>query len=244
MTELFAVAEGSFSRIAKMRGLYLILFICILDVAAMGLYGPLSMGMEKELMFDAALMLSLVVSLVTAMAAAYEIPRELREHTAEHILTRPGGRNAFVWGKFFGISALVIFNVLIMAVGSFFVYRSNFNESPWHMAPGIVLIMAEGITLTGVAIALSVFLSESLAALGVFIIYAIGHSLFALSNSTPSLAYVANVLPNFHLLDVKTELSHAVEVSWTYVGIGSGYAVAYGLALAALGVVLFSRKDL
>src|SRR3989339_575077 len=186
MDDILTIAQSTFYRVARLKSLYVILVICVLDVLAMAAYADLSLGMEKELMFDCALALALVVGLITAMVAAFEIPRELREKTAQFILSKPMGRSAFIWGKFFG-------------------------ETRWELAAGGVLLAAEALVLTGIGLLLSIFLTDTLAAIGQFAFFAIGHSLFMLPRTGMNNVVtrgLAHVFPNFHHLDIKTELSH------------------------------------
>jgi len=248
MDDIITIAQSTFQRVARMKALYVILAICVLDVAAMSAYKDLSLGMEKELMFDCALALSLIVGLITSMVAAFEVPRELREKTAQFILSKPMGRSAFLWGKFFGIASLAVFNIAIVLVGSLMAYRLSFGETPWEMAQGGALIAAEAVALTGIGILLSVFLSDTMAAIGQFAFFAIGHCLHML----PQAKVLGYVFPNFHHLDIKTELSHLavretagaeIEISNAFIGLGVGYGIAYALFTTGLATVIFSRKD-
>src|SRR3989339_2288628 len=211
MDDILTIAQSTFYRVARLKSLYVILVICVLDVLAMAAYADLSLGLEKELMFDCALAMALVVGLITAMVAAFEIPRELREKTAQFILSKPMGRSAFIWGKFFGVGALAVFNVAFVVIGSILAYRLSFGETRWELAAGGVLIAAEALVLTGIGLLLSIFLTDTLAAIGQFAFFAIGHRLFMLPRTGMNEGVtrgLAHVFPNFHHLDIKTELSH------------------------------------
>ena len=71
MNDIITIAQSTFYRVARMKALYVILTICVMDVAAMAAYKEISLGMERELMVDCALAISLVVGLLTAMVAAF-----------------------------------------------------------------------------------------------------------------------------------------------------------------------------
>lgn len=246
MNDIITIAQSTFHKVARMKALYLILVICVLDVAAMSAYKDLSLGIEKQLMVDCALAIILVVGLITAMIAAFEIPRELREKTAQFILSKPMGRSAFVWGKFLGVAALCIFNIAFVTAGSMAAYRMAFGEVHWGILHGAVLIAGEAIVLTGVGLLLSVLLTDTLSAVVLFVVFAVGHCIHILPRMHPNIISKAcsYILPYFHNLDVKTEISHGVEIAPAYVGLGVGYAVAYALGLTGLAVILFSRKDI
>ncbi len=244
MNDVMTIAESTFYRIARLKALYMILIICVLDVAAMSAYEDLSMGMAKELMFDCALAISLVVGVITSMVAAFEIPRELREKTAQFILSKPMGRSSFIWGKFLGVGGLTVFNVAFVSVGSLLAYRLSYGETPWPMLSGAALVAVEGVLLTAVGLLLSVFLTDTLAAIGVFAIFCAGHAVYMLPKQAPSIGFLANVLPNFNNLDIKTALSHGVEVPSAFIGMGLVYGLAYALAVTALTIIIFARKDI
>lgn len=239
MNDIITIAQSTFSRFARLKSLYLILVICILDITAMASYKDLSFGMHQELMIDCALAICLIVGLITAMASAFEIPRELRERTAQFILSKPMGRSAFVWGKFFGIGMLALFNIAFVTIGALLAYRLSFGETPSHILGAVALILVEAWVLTGIGLLLSIFMSETLAAIGVLAFFCIGHGLYLL----PQAQKIAHILPNFYLLDIKTEVSHKVEIAAEYIGMSALYGLAYAMALTAVAVVLFSRKD-
>ncbi len=246
MNDIITVAQSTFYRIARMKSLYIILAICIMDVAAMSRYKDLSLGMEKELMVDAALAILTIIAVISAMVAAFEIPRELRDKSATYILSKPSGRNSYVWGKFLGIAGLVVFNTAVVLVGSLAAYRLSFGETPWHILPGGILVMVEGVTLTGIALLLSILLADHIAAVCTFACFAVGHAVCMLPRKWPNALAdaVYYVLPNFKNLDVKTAISHGVEVHYNFVGYGVAYGLCYALAMAGLANVVFSRKDL
>lgn len=180
MSDIMTVAQSTFERFARLKALYVILVICIIDVAAMGLYKDLTMGLHENLMVDAALAIITVVGMLTAMVAAFEVPRELREKTAQFILTKPMGRSSFVWGKFIGVGLLAIFNIFIVTVGSVLVYHAKFDEFNTGIIYGAILVAGEALILTGAGLVLSMFLSDTLAAIGVFLVFFAGHALYML----------------------------------------------------------------
>jgi len=250
MNDIITIAQTTFYRVARMPALYVILLICIFDVAAMALYKDISINMEQELMFDCAQAMTLVVALITSMVAAFEIPRELREKTAQFILSKPMGRSAFIWGKFFGVGSLVVFNCAIILVGSLAAYRLSFGETPWLILLSGALIIAEGLVLTGLGLVLSIFLTDTLAAICQFAFFAVGHSIYMLPRleglGNPLTRGLTYIFPNFHHLDIKTELPYGdwSEAPSLFVGLGVAYGIAYALFAVGLAAILFSRKDI
>ncbi len=245
MQDIITIAQSTFYRIARMKSLYLMLVICVLDVWAMSRYHEISLGMEKELMIDCALALCLVVAFITSLIAAFEVPREMREKTSSLILSKPGGRSSFIWGKFFGVSALCIFNVAIVALGSVMAYRLEFGNAPWALLGGASMIAAEAVMLVGIGLALSINLTDTVSAIAMFIVFALGHAVYMLPRMSPNAVTkaLAYILPNFYNLDIKTEISHGIEISSTFIVYAVIYGLAYAAAAAGLANLLFARKD-
>lgn len=246
MSDIITVAQGTFERFARIKSLYLILIICILDVAAMGLYNELTLGLDQELMIDCALAIITVVGLLSAMVVAFDVPRELREKTAQFILTKPTGRTSFIWGKFFGVSALAVFNIAFVTVGALFVIHAKYGEFNPSIIYAALLIAGEALVLVGAGLVFSMFLSDSLAAIGLFAVFFLGHTLFMLprfwASKVSGLIYY--VFPSFYNLDIKTEVGSHLNIPSEFVMWGIVYAVCYALALVGLSAVIFSRKDI
>jgi ABC-type transport system involved in multi-copper enzyme maturation permease subunit len=180
---------------------------------------------------------------VTASVAAFEVPRELREKTAQFILTKPMGRSSFVWGKFLGVSLLAVFNIAIVAAGSVLVYYFKYEEVALGIVKASVLLAGMAVILVGVGLVFSMFLSDTLSAVGVFIVFALGHMLYMWGRTSAAGNAIANIFPNFYNLDIKTEVPADVPVDNTFVYWGIAYAIFYGIALTGLATLLFSRKD-
>jgi Cu-processing system permease protein len=246
VSDIITVAQGTFERYARLKALYLMLVICVLDVAVMGLYDELTLGLAKQLMIDCAGAILTVVALLTAMVTAFDIPRELREKTAQFILTKPMGRTAFIWGKFFGIGGLAIFNIALVTIGALFVIHTRYDEFNTELIRSAVLIMGEALILVGAGLVLSLVLSDTVAALGMFGIFFLGHTLFMLPRVWGSkIAYLLYyIFPSFYNLDIKTEVSSGIDVPSEFFIRGIVYAIVYALALVGLSTLLFSRKDI
>jgi len=133
-----------------------------------------------------------------------------------------------------------------VTIGSIIAYKVTFGTMAIGIAHGSALIAAEAVLLTGVAILLSVFLTDTLSAVVLFVVFAVGHCIHILPRAYPSFLSkgVSYVLPYLYNFDVKTEISHGVEIPMPFVGMGLLYGVGYALAMTALAVVVFSRKDI
>ncbi len=250
MRDLIAIAQNTFGRIARQKAVYFVLMSSVVIVGAMGLYGTLSAGRAQIMMLDGALAMCLIVGLVTAMAAALEIPRELKEQTAHLILSKPVGRAQVVIGKLRGISGLCIMNVALVAVASALVIHSNYGTvAPGYFA-ACALVAAEAVVLAAAGILLSLFMNDVLALVGVFVVFAVGHAVHVLprvmaEGGGHKLAVaVSNVLPNFQHLDFKGLVGNGVAIGGAVLVPGLLYALCYATALTAVAVAVFQSRDI
>ena len=121
--DIKTVAQGTFDRYFRMKELYVIIALCIILVLIFGRYDELTLNMGREFMIDGALAILGVVGLITAMAVIFEKSREMREKTAHFIITKPQGRCSYIWGKFLGVSALAVFNIGLITIGSLIMFK-------------------------------------------------------------------------------------------------------------------------
>lgn len=252
--DIKTVAQGTFDRYFRMKELYVIIILCIIDVYVLGRYDELTLKMGKQFMIDGALAILTVVALITSMAVIFEKSRELREKTAHFIITKPHGRTSYIWGKFLGICALSIFNVGLIALGALLMFKfsglegMNVDDFSTDFLYAALLIMGEAIVLTGVGLFLSMIFPDTLTVLLVFVCYALGHSLYMLPaymDNSEALRAVSNILPNLYNLDMKFAITTAdTKILPDVVLYGVIYAALYAVAFVGAASVIFSRKDI
>jgi Cu-processing system permease protein len=255
MSDILAIAHNTFKRTARMKALYIILVICCLDVAAMGLYKDLSMGREKTMMFDAALAISLLVGAITAVGGAFELQRELNEQTAQLVLTKPLGRSHFVIGKFLGVAGLCIFNVAFICAGSALAIKLRYGEVDPGLYIGCAHAAGEAVMLASVAMLFSLLMRDALAAFAVFLVFLVGHGIAVLpllfdgeSGLHQAMRQVSNglltILPNFRNLNFRSELAQGLDVGREILGYGVAYAVTYAVGVLGVAAAIFERQDI
>ncbi|GAG48408.1 unnamed protein product, partial [marine sediment metagenome] len=154
----------------------------------------------------------------------------------------------FLVGKFLGISALCIFNIAIVCIGSALAMNSNYGAVPVTFYSGCALIAGEAVMLTAVGIFLSLLMSEALAAVGLFVVFAVGHAVYMLpivssGGMAKLFTIVSYVIPNFNHTDFKTLLGNGIELPRQLLLAALGYAAAYAAAVTGASVAVFQRQD-
>ena len=252
--DIKTVAHGTFDRYFRMKELYVILGLCIFLISVLGRYDELTLNMGREFMIDGALAVLAIVSVITSMSVIFEKSREIREKTAHFIIAKPSGRTSYIWGKFLGVAALSIFNIAIITIGAFFMFKMssldmNVDSFSTNFTYAAVLITVESFVLIAVGLFLSMFFSDTIATLLLFVVFVLGHSLYLLPRMEKFadmswLNTVCNLFPNLFNLDMKREVTANIAVSGDYMWMGISYGLLYALAFVFLSVVIFNRKDI
>lgn len=250
--DIKTVAQGTFDRYFRMKELYVILVLCIINIGVLGRYDVLTLGQGRSFMIDGALAILTVVALITSMAVIFEKSRELREKTAHFIITKPFGRSSYVWGKFIGIGVLAIFNIAIITAGALLMFKLTEFDSPvpanlnGEFIYAALLITAEALVLTALALFFSMFLSDTITALLVVVFFFLGHSLYMLQRGSENkiLSWLSDVVPNFENLNLKGVITANISIAPDVVWYGLLYAGLYAIAFVAASSLIFSRKDI
>ncbi len=245
MNDLFTICKTTYTRILRTRALYLLLAILLLIVAAAHLYHDLTMGREKELMFDTGAVVLAVVGLLTGLVVVFDVARDMREKLVVTLLSKPLGRTQYLLGKFAGVIWAGTINLAILTAGiSALLYLENGSGRPEFLKAAFgawgAMVMA-----TGIGVLLITFLTEIPAVILTLLAFGLGHATERLYQSQWTIGSILfGVLPNFALLQFKSELSNGLAVDWSLIGLSVAYACVYTVALLSVGAILFHRRDL
>ncbi|MBF0196758.1 MAG: ABC transporter permease subunit [Planctomycetes bacterium] len=247
------IAGDAYRDATKRKGVvYFLLGIAILQVGVFSLYEEISLGVADKLVKDAAVGMLSLVGILSGLTVIFQVPRELRERTAMTLFAKPLGREAYLLGKMIGVSGLALRNMIVVALGSLFILNTqgqlgdssfvrSFFESGLLSFVGVIDIVA-------IALLLSIFLSEGVSIIVTAVIFVFGNALYMLANSSAGVASVATIakyiLPNFYLLDIKTEAVAELSYSPEYIGLSSAYGLSYAVMIMALSVIIFKKRDL
>jgi ABC-type transport system involved in multi-copper enzyme maturation permease subunit len=192
--------------------------------------------------------------------------KEVERRSVYSVLSKPVRRPALVVGKYLGLSLTLLVNVAVMAAALYAVLaymNATFHpevRKAWE-APALdpalliafLLILAQLLLMTAVALFFSTFSSPMLSAVFTFGLYAAGHFNADLKNfetivSSRPVAWVARalyyVLPNLAPLDVKSQVVHGAPVAAGYVGLSLLYTLVYVILLLGAASLIFARRDL
>jgi ABC-type transport system involved in multi-copper enzyme maturation permease subunit len=181
------------------------------------------------------------------------------------LLAKPITREQFILGKYAGLVLTLIVNLSVMtlayyAVLLYFDLVSSPGERAAWPAPAvdprllvaIVLMLAELMLVTAVALFFSTFSSPLLSALLTLACWVAGRFNADLRNfetvlDSPVAVYLARVfyyvLPNLAPFDVKAEAVYGAPIAWSHVAYTLAYAAVYIGVLLAGAMAIFRRRD-
>ena len=251
------------------------IFWVVLVIAAFGLilfpFLPYNtFGEDIKMIEETGLTWIMLCSLLVALwTAGVSIAEEIEGRTALTLLSKPIGRRSFILGKFLGIIGTVA--VLFIVLGALFlatvsykvVYdaresglpeptRQECSDEMEQILPGLALAFLETIVLTSIGVAISTRL-PILANLVICIsIYALGHLVPMLVNSTVGQfeivrfvgTFLATILPVLEHFNVYTAISTDKQIPWSYVGLATLYCALYSSVAMLVALLLFEDRDL
>jgi ABC-type transport system involved in multi-copper enzyme maturation permease subunit len=238
----------------------------VLLVCVSYLIGQLTAGQDLKIIKDLGLAALDVLGLFIAVFIGIGlVAKEVERRSIYGLLSKPLTREQFLLGKYFGLVMTLAVNLGAMVVAY---YATLFALDAMATAPeraawptpaidprlmiAVVLIFAELMLVTALALFFSTFSSPLLSMVLTLALWVAGHfntdlRQFEQVVDAPLVAWLARgayyLLPNLTPFNVKAEVVHGVAVSPSHVALTLAYAVIYtaGLLLAAMAV--FRKRD-
>jgi ABC-type transport system involved in multi-copper enzyme maturation permease subunit len=254
--QTIAIARNAFREAVRDRVLYnLILFALVLIASAVFL-GELSAGQEAKIIVDlglsAMLLFGAFIAIFVGVGLVY---KEIERRTLYTILSKPIGRGQFLLGKYLGLSLTLLVNVAVMGIGvtlALVYVRRGWDPLALRLWPAVLLIYAELLIITAVALLFSSFSSPALSALLTFFVFIIGHfsadlkMLGGTAASQPArwlFAGLYYLVPNLSNYSVITATAHGVVPDISSSVAALAYALAYIVVLLAAASLIFRRRN-
>ena len=262
-----SIATHVFKESVRDKVFYNLVMFAVLLIAVSYLLADLSAGQDVKIVKDLGLAAMAAIGLFIAVFIGIGmVYKEVERRSIYSLLAKPVRRSEVILGKYVGLLFTLAVNVAIMTVALYVVLAVLVWVQPaevqraWEtpaldprMSQAILLIVAELMLVTAIALFFSTFATPIVSAVVTFGLYVVGHFSADLRNfehivdSTMGV-YVAKalyyLLPNLAAFDVKAAVVHGQSVAWGYVALTIAYAVAYSAALVLASVVIFSRQDL
>ncbi|HMQ04231.1 MAG TPA: ABC transporter permease subunit [Pyrinomonadaceae bacterium] len=251
---IYCVAKNAFREAVRDRVLYnLVLFMLLIVVCAI-LLGDLTDGQEARTIVNIGLTAMLFFGTFIAIFVGVGlVSKEIEKRTVFGIFAKPVRRSEFLIGKYLGLCATLLVNVIAMGAGICLALviasGGKFAGSIWG---SIALIYLELTIITAVAITFSTFSTPSLSALLTFLVFIIGHlssSLLELARGLGSemakvvFGAIYYLLPNLAHFSFRTEAANGLVPSAAMLAGGLAYAAVYISVLLIIAAAIFSRRN-
>jgi ABC-type transport system involved in multi-copper enzyme maturation permease subunit len=260
------VAGAVFRESIRDRVPYSMVVFAVLLMAASYLISQMTAGQDVKIIKDLGLAAVSIFGLLIAVFIGIGlVSKEVDRKSIYALLTKPVTRSQFVLGKFAGLMLTLLVNLAAMTV-AFYAVLAYMNATaaegvrmmwpapatdPWLLV-AILLIYAELMVITAVALFFSTFSSPLLATLLTLGLWVAGHFNSDLRNfenvvDVQAITWIAKVLyytlPNLAPFDVKAEVVHGFPVAWRHVVLTLLYGAVYASIMLTAGIAIFRRRD-
>ena len=215
--------------------------------------GPISLGEQVRITQDLGLAAISVLSFMIAILVGTSIVyREIDRRTIYTVISKPVARWQFIVGKFLGLITTV--SLLLGGMTILFVLINLIVARSFHsqLLLAILLTWMEMVLLTALSVLMSTIASPILGAVFSLLLYVIGHASadvkdLATRFGSGTLRAISDVayyaLPNLEYLNVRSKVTHGVQIDVAYVAFASSYALLYSLVFLVIAVLVFERKE-
>ena len=254
LQNILVIAKNAFREAIRDRILYnLILFVLIITASAIFL-GELSGGQEARVIVNLGLSSILLFGAFIAIFVGVGLVwKEIEKKTVYSIFSKPVSRGDFIVGKYLGLCATLLANVLIMGLGVsialIYVGGGQFIGPVWG---SILLIFLELTIITATAIMFSAFSTPALSALLTFSMFIIGNFSSSLRDLAEGIGSKSAILffnaiyyllPNLSNFSFITNSANGGVPTLKVIFGATAYAFFYDVVILTLTIVIFSRRN-
>lgn len=248
------IAKNCFKEVIRDRLPYFLIFFALVLGMGLRLLPYLSANTQDKMFLDLGMgLISIFAALIAILVSTNLINKEIEKKTILVLIPKPVSRLEFIVGKHAGLSSLMGLMVAAMALIFFlFLWWSNISFPIGPMVVSIIYLIIEVKLLIALGIAFGAFTSSLLATLFSLGIYLMGH----ISRDLVDLARISDnpgvklitetlylVLPDLARLDLKNEAVYGILPSLGELVSNAIYGGIYAVALLAIGVLVFSRRQ-
>jgi ABC-type transport system involved in multi-copper enzyme maturation permease subunit len=247
------LAENTFREAVRNKLLYNLLLFAILMIVSSIVLADLHLGYRVRIFRDVGLAaIALFGALIAIFVGINLVYREIAQRTVFIMLAKPVRRWEFLVGKYAGLLAVLLFEIVVMA--SSFLLVLYVQESPVtkELLYAISLIFVELALLTAIALFFSSFTTPYLAGMFTVALWVIGHLLADIRafGDRSEVGFIQGLteflywsLPNLDRLDLKAEAAGEHTIKAVRVGLAALYGALYSVGLLAVSALLFRRRD-
>jgi ABC-type transport system involved in multi-copper enzyme maturation permease subunit len=254
---IFSIAYVTLREIVRDKVLYNVVVLAILLFGAGYLASRITFVRQERLLLDFGATAMVVANLLmAAVLGAALLNREIERRTLHLALSRPIYRLQIIFGKFLGLSAVLLANTLITG-GVLYVLLTWVAPQPSLFLDSFLQMVAlnflQAALIAGVAIFFSTFTTASLSATLAIGVFLIGTNVGQLEiMAARSLTFwgkfiprtLALIFPNLNHFSYGSQLAYGLVASTHFMAIAVLYSVCYTLTFLCLGGFLIELREI
>lgn len=196
--------------------------------------------------------MTILLVFLTVFLSTGQLGRDIERRTIFLVVSKPVSRGVYLVGRLLG--NMLTIAVLLAAMGVVFAVTALLYGFPMS-APKVLaisMLWVELLVLGSLGFLFASFSGQIVAALVTTSLFVVGHlssDIYKLAAKSSSVLLQAvgkgcyYVLPNLSRLSFRSQASYGVESPWETVASSAAYGVAYSVAVLALAVMVFTRRD-
>lgn len=253
VSKIQAITLNTFREAVRDRILYAILAFAVAMIASTIILATLGAGSGPKIIRDLGLgFISIFGTLIAVFIGIGLVHKEIDRRTIYTIVSKPIHRSQFILGKYLGLVLTLFVNVAVMTVALMALVFLGEGLWDFRLFAASGMIFLELMVITGIAVLFSAFSTPALSAIFTLSIFAIGRLLddlrvFGERYADPLGRVVIRglyyVLPNLGRFDISAQVVHEQPLGEVVSGMTITYGVLYVVALLALTIVIFHRRD-
>lgn len=256
MRRILAVAEYIFKQSFRNKILNVLIIFAVFAIGFSFVISALAQEVELKMIKDFGLFsISIFAFLTLMLSITIQMFEETELKTMLVIMVKPIKRHEYIIGKYLGILATILMNVILMLAALMIIIKIKGGEA-WDLQ----LIVSAGASFVSMAIISAVALFLSTLATSVpgcviymFFTYVLGHLTVHLKNIADNVDNAAvkiivdviyYIFPNLELFNLKDKIYSTEGLfSLQYVGLAAGYAILYSAAMLLITSMIFEKKE-
>lgn len=249
--KILAIAAVTLREVWNRKVQVNLLLFGLLLVLSSYVAAALTVGEQHRIIADMGLSgMTLVGTLLAAFLGASLIAGDLERRVLYPVVAKPVSRSDYLLGRYLGLSAALVMNILAMAVllaGLLAFEAWSFKPLDAVLGAAVFMMCVQILVVAAIAIFFSAFTTTSLAAIFTLSIAIAAHltnDMRALwrggSDLLPRIIWYA--LPNFSALTLNEAVIYRTPVTGSLL-LPAVYALCYMGAVLALGAAVFERRD-
>lgn len=247
------IMVNTFKESARNKMFYLLIFFGVFFALSSKLVSFLTIGDAMKVLKDTGLaaidFFCVLIAIFTGISLIY---KEIEKKTVYNILSKPVSRDEFIIGKFLGLGLTMLAALTAMAVIFFVFVALSGGGFAWAILLYFFMLLIELLIIVAISLLFSSFTTPILSFIFTVSLYLIGQIMWTFNEfksllKVPAWKIITQtlyyLLPNLAKFNIKNEVVMGTAINpWTVL-FSVLYALVYILALLALTILIFRKRE-